>query len=286
MASSSLLILFSCLASLEQLEGLVLRTSCSYNGDTYQDGDVIEGPINCYTAECVGTTVQLVKDAACAPCTKMTRARFEVEDDLVPNIRQDIMARGKQCTANGEKKWGGHRLDKVVEDCIWIICNGDTGLYALEMNPFAACKCPTTTTEVTTTAAETTAAETTAAETTAAETTAAETTAAETTAAETTAAETTAAETTAAETTAAETTAADTTAAETTAADTTAAETTAADTTAAETTAADTTAAETTAAETTAADTTAADTTIIDSCETETTPPPEDSCDDTTSATP
>ncbi|KAK4303318.1 hypothetical protein Pmani_024661 [Petrolisthes manimaculis] len=276
---------------IEQLEGLVLRTTCSYNGDTHQDGDVIEGPINCYNAECVGTTVQLVKEDGCTPCTKMTTPRFKVEKDLVPNIREEIMARGKPCSANGETKWNGHRLDKVVEDCIWIRCDGDTGLYVLEMNPFAACKCPTTTTEVTTTDATTTEVTTTDATTTEVTTTDATTTEVTTTDATTTEVTTTEVTTTEVTTTEVTTTDATTTDATTTDATTTDATTTDATTTDATTTDATTTDATTTDATTTEVTTTTDGTTTTatttpDSCEAETTTTPVDSCDDTTPTPP
>ncbi|KAK3874413.1 hypothetical protein Pcinc_020642 [Petrolisthes cinctipes] len=114
-----LLLLLACLAPLARVEARVVRaTTCSYNGvNTYQDGEVLEAEKNGYEVQCVGGVVRLVKVGEVL-CTKPVRALE------VPAEHLQGQTRAQKCSANGEDKWGGHRLDKVVEDCVWVANNG------------------------------------------------------------------------------------------------------------------------------------------------------------------
>lgn len=91
--------------------------------------------------ECVSGLAILVLQNGCTPCKMARTLGTEVEEYLEPEGMKRIDPRGKRCSANGGKQFGGGRLDKVPEDCIWIRCDGDTGLYVLEKNPFSACDC-------------------------------------------------------------------------------------------------------------------------------------------------
>lgn len=86
---------------------------------------------NGYEVQCVAGVVKLVK-VGDSPCYKKTRALEETQP-------MEVQSRSIKCSANGEEKWDGSRLDKVVEDCVWIECNGDTGKYEFVQNQFCIC---------------------------------------------------------------------------------------------------------------------------------------------------
>lgn len=66
-------------------------------------------------------------------CNKDTRRLEEAQP-------MEAQSRSQKCSANGAEKWGGSRLDKVVEDCVWIECNGNTGKYEFVQNQFCECR--------------------------------------------------------------------------------------------------------------------------------------------------
>lgn len=93
--------------------------------------------------ECVAGTAGLVLQDGCTPCMRARTLGSEIKEDFEEETRIEIDPRGQKCSANGQEQFGEGRLEKIPENCIWIRCDGTTGLYVLEKNPYAACTdCP------------------------------------------------------------------------------------------------------------------------------------------------